>query len=697
MKARAARFCESGITPLFISKHKLTNCGSIEYPFQHMAHLNGGNLPLQQVLFDGRFLDQHTGPHLMKSPIVAIVELIANAWDAGATQVEISWPLSKGTNPTYFSIKDNGVGMTRDEFEKRWLTLAYDRGKEQGSDVVFPNGDLRAPRHAFGRNGVGRFAGFCFGPSYYVKTAKDGVENVFQVSRDARNPLVVRFVKETTATWTGTQIYRDDISDVGFAASFIRKEIGLRFLVDPDFNVSVDGVKVDFEDISNFLEEIEIDIDDDTKVLIKVIDSGVSEKTTQFNGISWRVEKRLVGETSWEGPNNEDFLDGRRASAKRLTFVVFADSLEKAVKKDWTGFDETHPLYRKIALPIYECIGDFINQKTESERQQTIKEAIGQNKESLNQIGPLAVEKWEEFMDTVQIKCPALNEKEVLQIAGLLANLEKSRSRFGLLHKLSCLSAADVDQLNDMLEEWGVDMAKLVLDELNLRFKVLEELRARCFDNSTDEVQELQPLFERGLWVFGPEFESIEFTSNRGMTEVIQSLFKKDIKGSRNRPDFAIIPDGSVGFYHRPDYDDDYAENNVARLIIVELKKPSVALGDDEKAQAWKYVKELLQKGLIQDSTKVTCFVLGRTFKPQEGQDTTHGDNVRISPVVFDTVIKRAETRLFNLHKRIKSAPFLAAHRKELERFNLNDGSANQVLEMPSQMNPNDVILEMTP
>lgn len=38
-------------------------------------------------------------------------------------------------------------------------------------------------------------------------------------------------------------------------------------------------------------------------------------------------------------------------------------------------------------------------------------------------------------------------------------------------------------------------------------------------------VQELQPLFKRGLWIFGPEFETIEFTSNVGMTKVVQNCF----------------------------------------------------------------------------------------------------------------------------------------------------------------------------
>ena len=93
-------------------------------------------------------------------------------------------------------------------------------------------------------------------------------------------------------------------------------------------------------------------------------------------------------------------------------------------------------------------------------------------------------------------------------------------------------------------------MAKAVLDEIGRRLKLVTELKNRLADENTKEVQELQPLFEKGLWIFGPEFETIEYTSNEGMTQVVQKLYKqKEGSGSRNRPDFAILPDGTCGLY----------------------------------------------------------------------------------------------------------------------------------------------------
>ncbi|MBI3675187.1 MAG: ATP-binding protein [Proteobacteria bacterium] len=73
--------------------------------------------------FADRFLQDHAG-QIISDPRTAILELIANSYDAGATQIDISWPTEKGEK---FSVTDNGIGMTKAEFEKRWKTLCYDR------------------------------------------------------------------------------------------------------------------------------------------------------------------------------------------------------------------------------------------------------------------------------------------------------------------------------------------------------------------------------------------------------------------------------------------------------------------------------------------------------------------------------------------------------------------------------------------
>lgn len=90
------------------------------------------------------------------------------------------------------------------------------------------------------------------------------------------------------------------------------------------------------------------------------------------------------------------------------------------------------------------------------------------------------------------------------------------------------------------------------------------------------------------------------------------------------------------------------------------MKRPGVPIGDEQKSQAWKYVTELMKKGLLKNYSKVTCFVLGSEIDPTEDSVRTEKDgNVIIWPLDYDTVIKRAKSRLLKLHDKIKNASFL--------------------------------------
>jgi hypothetical protein len=144
------------------------------------------------------------------------------------------------------------------------------------------------------------------------------------------------------------------------------------------------------------------------------------------------------------------------------------------------------------------------------------------------------------------------------------------------------------------------------------------------------------------------------------MSTVIQKLFEKDIQGSLKRPDFVVLPDGTAGLYSYPKYDDSNAEIGVDRLVIVELKRPGIVVGGEQKNQCWGYVKELFNKGLLVDYSRVTCYVLGSQIEAAEsGERKEMSDRVRILPLTFNTVLERAKSRLLKLYDRVKTAPFL--------------------------------------
>jgi hypothetical protein len=90
------------------------------------------------------------------------------------------------------------------------------------------------------------------------------------------------------------------------------------------------------------------------------------------------------------------------------------------------------------------------------------------------------------------------------------------------------------------------------------------------------------------------------------------------------------------------------------------LKKPGIVVSGEQKTQCWKYVKELLGKGLLTDYSRIDCYVLGSQIEAAEsGERKELNDRVRILPLSFDTVLTRAKSRLLKLYDRVKAAPFL--------------------------------------
>lgn len=612
----------------------------------------------QSCLFGPNFLEKLVGKSILHDPKVAIVELVANAWDAGADEVKITWPTKE--NERQFAIEDNGSGLTESEFLDRWRTLAYDRTLSQGKTVLV--GSRR--RTVFGKNGVGRFAGFCFGDSYFVASNKDGEHIEYEVEvGDGTAPFSLRkhnplsFIRKN-----GTKLFVPNCDASRISEEDVRSEIGMRFLTDPSFTCSVNGVVVTFSHIpSENIATEKLELESGREIEIIIIDTNDADKTTKQHGIAWHVNGRLVGEADWKSYGFDEIIDGRSTEAKRHTFIINVDHLSEtdSVKKDWTGFNPT-PEFEEARSKVYDFVRSHILGQTKQKRERTFNNVKKAHQDELNSLTPLRMERWEEFVKEIQSECNNLSEKDLLKLSGVLIKMEKSDTKYSLISKLHELDSAQIDSLHNILEDWSLDLAKEVLDELQVRLKLLDELRERVLEKKTREVQDLQPLFHQGLWIFGPEFETIEFTSNEGMTKVIQNLFKSDLTGTRNRPDFAILPDGTVGSYCYHQYDDQGAEVGIDRLVIVELKKPDVPISTDEKAQCWRYVSELMKKGLIGRDTKVTCFVLGSEVDPFE-RDPRKENNDRciIQPLDYQVVIARAKSRLLKLYDRVKGAPFL--------------------------------------
>lgn len=124
--------------------------------------------------------DPHTIEHLgikMYSVLPnAIAELIANAYDADATEVHIRIINTK--DDKRIIVSDNGVGMTFNEINENFLRIGRKR-RESDNGI-----SLNKKRKVTGRKGLGKLAFFGIGDIIRIKTFKNGEATSFILSWD---------------------------------------------------------------------------------------------------------------------------------------------------------------------------------------------------------------------------------------------------------------------------------------------------------------------------------------------------------------------------------------------------------------------------------------------------------------------------------------------------------------------------------
>lgn len=127
--------------------------------------------------FHGRILE-HMGIQMYQRPVNALAELVANAWDADAEWVDIILP-SESSDTSVITVKDNGIGMTFDDCQSRYLEVGWNRRTADPDERTKEKG-----RRILGKKGIGKFAGFGIAEVIRVDTIskQNGERTVFELN-----------------------------------------------------------------------------------------------------------------------------------------------------------------------------------------------------------------------------------------------------------------------------------------------------------------------------------------------------------------------------------------------------------------------------------------------------------------------------------------------------------------------------------
>ena len=161
----------------------------------------------------------------------AISELFKNAHDAYATRVEVDFYRPE----QLIVIRDDGLGMTPEDVENRWLVLGTE-SKLTGNDELSTVASIldMQRRIATGEKGIGRLAIAAIGPQVLLLTRAR--------RRDGLHPVVASFVNWTLFTLPGISLDEIEIPVKEFPDGALPNADDLRSMVD-DVRRNLDQIR----------------------------------------------------------------------------------------------------------------------------------------------------------------------------------------------------------------------------------------------------------------------------------------------------------------------------------------------------------------------------------------------------------------------------------------------------------------------
>lgn len=596
---------------------------------------------------------------LVRNPVTALAELVANSWDAGASEVEITIPEAEGGQ---LRIQDDGCGLTADEFYERWMMLSFNRQSHLGPDAsVTPSRTGR--RRAYGRNGEGRHGLLCFNDHYIVETGKAGIKCMFRVAvSSGATPFKAESIGAKPWKGHGTKQAVTVERNLPNAES-MRVELACRFSHDPQFVVRVNGSSLPYEDTPGQKAETQIKVTDPTDaqrvVCLQVrVNRSEAGRTKHQSGVAFWVGKRLVGQPGWTFLD-QTIMDGRSKAGRQLTIVVESGDLYDEVNSDWTGFKPTGLMF-EVARATTEAIQAMLRTMLADEASFRAAEALQAHEATMDQLEPLDVLEVVEVARAITRDDPLVSQKVLDCAVTGVVRAKGQTSRSGLISRLSDLDDDDIQGLHRLLDEWTVKDALTVLDEINVRLKVVEAIEKLEARKDADELALLHPLVTEARWLFGPEYDSPTYASNLGLRNAMRKVFKvqagsEDFENSRKRPDILMLNDGLVSAVATDDIDPESSIVTDRRVLLIELKKGGFVIGRDEVGQAEGYIEDLLHSGHLAGRPFIHAFVVGHEIAPKTTKVRTLGEPTygRVEAVTFGQLVAMAQLRLFRIKQRV--------------------------------------------
>lgn len=630
------------------------------------------------------------GINLYSNAAAVLSEIVANAYDADSTLVEISW----NDGGTQVVVADDGTGMSVDELNKRFLTVGYKKRSKEGSK------SKKWDRPFMGRKGIGKLSVFSIAETVSVYSTKAGESNGLRIdveelreairAGDDYHPTPIDVPDEYQRK--GTIIVLDDLKSkrTKLTSNALRKRLARRFDVmdqtprsNGGFQLEVDGKRITWKDREE-LKKLEFIWEFGSKTLP---DSALPKGIKRFVLPDNTVGKRLTWKvTGWIGTVKKPAhltADKESGSLKNVIVLARKRPIQEGIVEK-LDFNKLFGNYvtGQIQANFLDMDGKYDDIAT-SDRQRLLeddervvalqaflREAFGKAAEKWSQERPKVeakdtLEKYPKLREWVDDR-PDMQKPAAEKMIGTIASLEleegADEDRLDLLRAgvlafervgiraltkdFEALGSVTAEALLPLLGQQDVYEASLWADILRSRVEAIDQLQHLTEAKELEEV--LQKHLYKHLWLLDPAWER---ASLGGEMEEHLNKLAENVSGV---PGF--LPKDTNGKKIQGRIDIRYA-TAAQEHVIVELKKFERKVDTDELYdQGFKYheaLNSVLEKEDRADEPVSVVFVLGSkptTKKRTSGFTEKEYIDYRFAPiharvVLYNRLISNARSQ----------------------------------------------------
>lgn len=548
--------------------------------------------------------DPYTIKHLglqMYSTLPSVIgELVANAWDANATEVRITVPENPiDEKKSEIVIEDNGIGMSDEDARKKYFYVGRDRRRMEQTDTTLPP----LCRRVMGRKGIGKFAAFGIAGAMEVESVQQGEICRFQMNydellgREKEREIAFPALEPTGQVSQGTRITLRQIrkfQNRAISIKLLRRQLARRFTVIGEqdyFAVAINGESISpgDRDLQRLLdkdadgkpylwkyenEEIEphtkwtvsgwIGALERTNANLDHIDRGIAliargklvQEPFLFNasvGQQYALSY-LIGELHVEFVDTEEDTIGTSRNS-----LVWATEANEALKR-W-GQKKVNKIAREWAE----------RRRVDNERRledNCLYSQFRQQAKELNQGRALGLA--DKLVSQTIKNNPYAGIEEIQPVIQTALDFLQFDAFWEIVQDVTQAEVEDTVKLIALFREWQIVEAKELARVTKGRISTIEKFQA-LIDQDALEVPTLHAFLKEFPWVIDPRWTLID--DEVRYSDLLRERFPEadDILKSDRRIDFLCVRDSR-------------------NLVVVEIKRPSYRASTDALNQIEDYV-----------------------------------------------------------------------------------------------------------